>query len=110
MREVWPFAVMIILLVILTGFVSSSQPTGAFVANLPPSWDYATDSFQSPVQIDLERAFFDSDGDSLAFSVSTDPGVSAEMSGNVVYLSGVGSAVLTASDGKFMVSRTVTLK
>ncbi len=110
MKEVWPFAVMMILLVILTGFVSSSQPTGAFVANLPPSWDYTTDSFSSPVEIDLERAFFDADGDSLAFSVSADPGVSAEMSGNVVSLSGQGSAVLTASDGQFMVSKTITLE
>jgi len=110
MREVWPFAVMMVLLVILTGFVSSSQPTGAFVANLPPSWDYTTDSFSSPVEIDLERAFFDADADSLAFSVSADPGVSAEMSGNVVSLSGQGSAVLTASDGQFMVSKTITVK
>jgi hypothetical protein len=110
MREAWPFAVMMVLLVILTGFVSSSEPTGAFVANLPPSWDYTTDSFQSPVQIDLERAFFDADGNSLAFSVSTDPGVSAELSGNVVSISGAGSVVLTASDGQFMVSKTITTK
>lgn len=110
MREVWPFAVMMVLLVILTGLVSSSQPTGAFVANLPPSWDYTTDSFSSPVTIDLERAFYDADGDSLAFSVSADPGVSADMSGNIVSLSGQGSAVLTASDGRFMVSKTITLK
>lgn len=110
MREAWPFAVMMVLLVILTGFVSSSQPTGAFVANLPPSWDYTTDSFSSPVEIDLERAFFDADADSLAFSISADPGVSAEMSGNVVSLSGQGSAVLTASDGQFLVSKTIILK
>lgn len=110
MKEVWPFAVMMVLLVILTGFVSSSQPTGAFVANLPPSWDYTADSFSSPAEIDLERAFFDADGDSLAFSVSAGDGVSAEMSGNVVSLSGSGSAVLTASDGSFLVSKTITLK
>lgn len=110
MKEVWPFAVMMVLLVVLTGFVSSSKPTGAFMANLPPSWDYTTDSFQSPAEIDLERAFFDSDGDSLAFSVSADPGVSAEMSNNVVSISGSGSVVLTASDGKFMVSKTIAIQ
>lgn len=109
MKEMWPFAVMMVLLVILTGFVSSSQPTGAFIANLPPSWDYASDEFSSPVQIDLNRAFFDADGDNLAFSVSADPSVNVEFSGNIVSIDGSGEVTLTASDGIVLVSKTIKI-
>lgn len=109
MKETWPFAVMMVLLVVLTTLVSSSKPTGAFVANLPPSWDYTTDEFESPVTIDLNRAFFDADRDSLAFSVVTEGGVNAELSGDVVVLEGAGDAVLSASDGKVLVSKRVKI-
>ena len=100
---------MMVLLVILTGFVSSSKPTGAFAANLPPVWDYTTDTFQSPVQIDLNRAFFDSDGDSLAFSVSSDPSMNVEISNEIVYIEGKGEVVLTASDGNILVSKKIKI-
>jgi len=94
----------------LLGSLSSlSTPTTAFVANLPPQWDFPTDVFsvKGELRIDLNKAFFDPDFDSLAFSVDAGPGVLAVVEGDelVVKVGTQGELTVTASDGKARVSK-----
>jgi len=111
MKELWYAVLTLLMLGVLAGFASMSSPTGAFVANLPPRWDFPSDHFTSDAQlvISLDRAFFDADGDPLAFSVTPTPGVTAGLKGDQLIISGKGEAVVSASDGKTIVSKTIYL-
>ncbi len=94
----------------ILGMLTSLTPTGAFASNLPPKWELAQDEFSSPVVIQLDVAFADVDNDVLAFSVASDKGVIARLNGDMLTLTGVGSAQITASDGKVLVSKVVVVK
>lgn len=93
----------------ILGMLTSLTPTGAFASNLPPKWEMSQDEFSSPAVIDLSRAFDDSDNDVLAFSVASDSSLNAELDGDILTLTGSGSAQITASDGKVLVSKVVVV-
>lgn len=110
MKPMLVFVLTAMMLAVLGGLVSVSSPTTAFVANIPPQWDYPTSEFSGSVDIDLADAFFDPDGDPLAFSVAPGQGVFASVQGDRLSASGVGTAVVSASDGKAVVSKRITLE
>lgn len=99
---------------VLAAFSSVSTPTSAFVANLPPQWDFSTDEFviNGELRVDLNDAFFDPDYDSLAFSVVAGPGVQAFIEGDVLVVRAVsaGEVKVTASDGKALVTKTLVVR
>ena len=108
MKEVWYFVLVVLMLGVFASFASMT-PTGAFVANLPPSWDYPATEFSvdESLKLDLNTAFFDPDGDSLSFSISPAPGVSAGIYDDVLVVVGEGQLAVTATDGHTVVSQTV---
>ena len=107
MKEVWYFVMVALLLGILATFASMT-PTGAFVVNLPPSWDYPADEFDDDsLSLNLSQAFFDPDGDPLSYSVSPSPGLSAGVYGEMLVVMGSGELTVTASDGHTVVSKTL---
>ncbi len=114
MKEVWYFVLIILMLSFLASFSTMTTPTGAFVANLPPQWDYPTSEFTvegERLTVKLEDAFFDPDDDPLSFSVSPSEGLSAGVYGDVliVMADGDGSVVVAASDGQSVVSKTLKI-
>ncbi|VVB81721.1 Uncharacterised protein [uncultured archaeon] len=108
MKELWYFVLMVLMLGVLACFTSMT-PTGAFVANLPPKWDYPTDefSYDESFSLDLNTAFFDPDGNPLSFSVSPSEGFTAGLYDNVLVALGEGQVTITASDGNSVVSKTI---
>jgi len=115
MKELWYLIVMLLMLGVLAGFSNMSTPTGAFAANLPPKWDYPSTVFIADgerFELNLEDAFFDPDDDPLSFGVSPGKGVSAGVQGDtlVVLVKEGGTVKITASDGKSIVSQTITVK
>jgi hypothetical protein len=114
MKELWYVITVLLMLGVLAGFSSLTTPTSAFVANLPPQWDFPTTEFPtggSQVNVDLKTAFFDPDGDPLSFSVSPGAGVTAGVYDDVLVASVEerGEIIVTASDGKNMVSQRITV-
>jgi len=113
MKELWYLSTMLLMLGVLAGFASMTTPTSAFVANIPPQWDFPTSEFSTDDRLilDLNRAFFDPDGDPLSYSVSPTQGVSAGVDGDklLIYAEQDGQVVITASDGKVLVSQTITI-
>jgi len=112
MKALWHFIAMVLFLSILAVFSSMSSPTGAFAANLPPSWDFVSSDFRcadSKFVLDLQKTFFDPDGDSLAFSVSPDVGLTAGVYNDVltVYCETDGFVTVSVSDGKNIVSKRI---
>src|SRR3989344_2373389 len=72
MKELWYISTILLFFGALAGFANT--PTGAFASNLPPTWELPTDEFSSAdgkITIPLEKAFFDPDGDTIAFSTET---------------------------------------
>ncbi len=115
MKEVWYLSVILLMLGVLAGFSSVTTPTGAFAGNLPPQWDFPTSDFSTNgnrLNLDLNAAFFDPDGDPLSFSVSPSPGVGAGLSGDVLIIitEKDGQVSITASDGKMQVSKTINVR
>lgn len=110
MKEVWYFVLVVLMLGVFATFASMT-PTGAFIANLPPDWDYPTTEFSvdESLKLDLNDAFFDPDGDSLSFSVSPADGVSAGIYDGVLVVVGAGQVTVTATDGHTVVSQTVNV-
>lgn len=108
MRMFW-FAVSIILILgVMTGLY---WPTGNFVANLPPDFDYPTSDFDGDsLQLDLNKAFFDPDGDVLSYSVETDDSVAAGIKGTTLIASGQGTIFVTASDGAHKVVQRIVIR
>lgn len=110
-REFAYVFVLVLMLGTLALFSGVSTPTSAFVANLPPQWDFTTSEFSvdDELRLDLSTAFFDPDFDPLAFGVSAPDGVYAVVEGDtlVVRLSGEATVTLTASDGKAIVSKNI---
>jgi len=105
---------MLLMLSVLAGFSSMTTPTSAFVANLPPQWDFPTTSFSvdgSTFELSLEDAFFDPDGDPLSFSVAPSAGVSAGVYNDILvaYVDQSSTITITASDGKYLVSKKITI-
>jgi len=113
-KEFWYFVLVMLMLGILAGFIGMSSPTGAVVINFPPKWDFPTTEFviDGVLELDLNKAFFDSDGDPLAFSVSPGPGVSAGVEGDllIVYAESEGELMVTASDGSALVSQKIIVR
>ena len=114
MKEVWYLSVILLMLGVLAGFSSVTTPTGAFAGNLPPQWDFPTSDFStdgSRLNLDLNDAFFDPDGDPLSFSVSPSAGVGAGLNGDVLVVIAEkdGQVSITASDGKMQISKTITV-
>lgn len=111
MKEFVYIGIMVIMLTMLAGFISTSTPTSAFVANLPPQWRFITDelSGSSMVNVDLKEMFFDPDGDALSFAIRPEEGVSAYLNGDVLSAKGVGFLIVSASDGKAVVSKRLTI-
>ena len=114
MKELWYLVTVLLMLGILAGFSSFSTPTGAFVANLPPQWDFPTSEFaadSSNFELNLAEAFFDPDGDPLSFSISPGDGVNAGLYGDtlVVIVENSGEVTITASDGKNVVSQKIVV-
>jgi len=111
MKEVWYFSVMMLMLGILAGFSSLVTPTSAFVANIPPQWDFPEKDFTTDgtFELDLNDAFFDPDGDALSFSVSPSNGISAGVYNEVllIIVEQDGEVEITASDGKVQVSQSI---
>lgn len=108
MKHLWQPLLLVLLFSIL-GMLTSLTPTGAFASNLPPKWELSQDEFSSPAVIDLAQAFSDTDNDVLAFSVASDDTLVAQLNGDTLTLTGVGSAQITASDGKVLVSKVVVV-
>jgi len=110
MKELWCFVLMMLLLGVFACFASMT-PTGAFIANLPPRWDYPADefSYDESFSLDLNSAFFDSDADPLSFSVSPSEGLTAGLYDGVLVILGEGQVVVTASDGHSVVSKTIRI-
>jgi len=114
MKEIWYFVSIVLMLGVLASFSTMTTPTGSFVANLPPQWDYPASEFAlegGRLTVNLDDAFFDPDGDPLSFSVSPSVGLSAGVYGDVliVLADGDGSVVVTASDGQSVVSKTLKI-
>jgi len=100
------------MLAVLGIFTAETTPTSAFVANLPPTWDLPSEfSTQSELRIDLTKAFFDPDFDTLSFSVSASPGGVAFIEGDelVVQVDKIVQVSVTATDGQAVVKKTITI-
>lgn len=114
MREFAYVFIMVFMLGTLALFSGVSTPTSAFIANLPPQWDFATADFavDGELRLDLNSAFFDPDFDPLAFSVSAEPGVYAVVDGDelVVRVADEATVTVTASDGKSVVSKDILVR
>lgn len=110
MREVYYLVVVVLMLGVLAGF-SSLNPTGAYASNLLPVWDYPSSELfaDKELVVDLNKAFFDPDGDVLSFSVAPGKGISAGINSSmlVVLAESDGSIIISASDGKGVVSKKV---
>ena len=102
MKELWYAAFVLLLIGILAGF-TSLQTTGGAVLNLPPTWDLPTNEFSSngPFELTLPNAFFDPDGDLLAFTVQSAQG-GARISENKLVVENSGTYSLAASDGELL--------
>jgi hypothetical protein len=115
MKEFWMLVGILLSLGVIAGF-SSLTPTAAFVANLPPKYDFGTADFlvDSQLSLSLNEAFFDPDGDALAFSVKPAPGVSAGVYGDdlivLVESGSVNMIEVTASDGRQQTSQIITVR
>lgn len=109
MKELWYTAFVLLLIGILAGF-TSIQPTGAFVLNLPPSWDLPTTDFSSEgtFELSLAKAFFDPDGNPLAFSVQSRDG-SAKIAENKLVVENNGTYSLAASDGQLITTQDINV-
>jgi len=113
MKELWYLSTMLLMLGVLAGFASMTTPTSAFFANIPPQWDFPTNDFSTNDRLilDLDKAFFDPDGDPLSYSVSPTAGISAGVDGDklLIYAEQDGQVTITASDGKVLVSQTIAI-
>ena len=111
MKELWYLILVVLMLTFLASFSSLVTPTSAFIANLPPQWDYPTTEFavNDRLELDLTQAFFDPDADPLSFSVSPGPGVSAGVYGDNLIVLGQGELIITVSDGQHLVSQKIIL-
>ncbi|RLE45889.1 hypothetical protein DRJ22_03375 [Candidatus Woesearchaeota archaeon] len=115
MNRIW-FAIFVLLVLgIAAGFLSKTNPTNALVVNLPPVWDYAADVFfvDDVFTLNLNSAFYDPDGDSLAFSIHADENIVAGISGNELVAklnSDSGEVLVSASDGISSVEHRIVLK
>ncbi len=114
MKELWYLMIVVLMLGILGSLASITTPTSAFVANLPPQWDFPTTEFRitdTYLYLDLNDAFFDPDGDPVSFAVSPGVGVTAGVYGDVlvVFVEQNGEVIITASDGKNLVSQTIVV-
>ncbi len=108
MKETWYFVTILLVLGVFASFASMT-PTGAFIVNLPPSWDYPASEFSvdDSLNLKLDDAFFDPDGDSLSYSVSASPGVNAGIYDGVLVVFGEGQVTVTATDGHTVVSKVL---
>lgn len=97
------------MLSLLAGLSNMVAPSGAVVGNLPPRWDLGTVEFTSQARIDLQSAFFDPDGDALSFGIEATKGATAFIDGQTLVANGKGSIIVSASDGKSLVSREIYL-
>ena len=113
MKEFWYLSLVLLMLGVLAGFSSVLTPSSAIAANLPPRWDFPTTEFvvHENLKLNLEDAFFDPDGDPLAFSVSPGEGVSAGVYGEVlvIFADQSGEVFITASDGKNLVIQKINV-
>lgn len=109
MKELWYTAFVLLLIGILAGF-TSIQPTGAFVLNLPPAWDLPTTDFSSEgtFELPLAKAFFDPDGNQLAFSVQSTNG-NAKIAENKLVVENNGTYSLVASDGQLITTQDINV-
>ena len=110
MKELWYTAFVLLLIGILAGF-SSVRTTGGMVLNLPPVWDMPTTEFAShgPFELKLARAFFDPDGDSLAFSVQSLEG-NAKVADDKLVVENNGTYSVAATDGKLLTTQEIQVK
>ena len=111
MKELWHLVLILLMLGVLAGFASMSTPTGAFAVNLPPQWDYPTTEFMvdDRLELNLDKAFFDPDGDPLSFSVTPGAGTTAGVYGDKIVVMGTGEVTISASDGQDLVSKKITI-
>lgn len=113
MKHLWYAIVLLLMLSILAGF-SSMTPTGAFAANMAPTWDAPTTHYTTEsgiLEIDLSHAFFDPDGDPLQYTVSVAEPLSASINEHqlVIVAPSSGEAMLSASDGKTITLQKITI-
>ncbi|HLC32607.1 MAG TPA: hypothetical protein VJJ82_02175 [Candidatus Nanoarchaeia archaeon] len=106
MKELWYAAFVLLLIGVLAGF-TNLQTTGGAVLNLPPTWDLPTTEFtsQGPFVLTLPRAFFDPDGDALAFTVQSNGG--AHIAENKLVVEDSGTYSLAASDGQLLTTQDI---
>lgn len=100
------------MLAILASLTNLTTPTSAFAANLPPRWEMPTEySTQDKIELNLDKAFFDPDGDPLSYSVTPSKGTSAGVYGNklIAMPEQTSTITITASDGKNIVSQKITI-
>jgi len=115
MREFWMIVGILLSLGLIAGF-SSLTPTAAFIANLPPKYDFGTTDFlvDDQLSLSLSEAFFDPDGDALAFSVKPSPDVSAGVFGDnlivIVTPNSVNEIEVIASDGRQQTTQVITVR
>lgn len=113
MKEMWYAALMLLMLSVFASLSSLTTPTSAVVINLPPQWDHTTSDFAvaDELELNLQDAFFDPDGDPLSFSVSPGDGVSAGVYGDtlVAIPEDGGNVIITASDGKTLTSQQISV-
>ena len=110
MKEIWYMVLVLLMLSLLASLANLSSPTGAMIINLPPQWDYPTTEFTGrELELDLNTAFFDPDGDPISFSVSPGVGISAGVVGDTLLVQGTGIVTVVASDGKNLVPMLITV-
>lgn len=115
MKEFWMMMGVLLSLGILAGFMNMTT-TSALIVNLPPKWDFGTADFlvDSQLSLSLDEAFFDPDGDNLAFSVKPNSGVLAGVYGDdlivIVAPKSVNEIELIASDGKQSTTQVIVVR
>ncbi len=115
MKELWMMAGILLSLGILAGFMNMTA-TSAFVVNLPPKWDFGTTDFlvDNQLSLSLDEAFFDPDGDALAFGVKPNSYVLAGVYGDdlivIVAPKSVNEIELIASDGKQYTTQVIVVR
>ena len=111
MKELWYISTILLFFGALAGFANT--PTGAFASNLPPTWELPTDEFSSAdgkITIPLEKAFFDPDGDTIAFSTETKEATATIQKGGLyITVENKGTVEIFASDGKMITAKRITV-
>lgn len=112
MKEYWYFIAMMLTLGILAGFSGLSTPTGALIANIEPEWDFPTQDFNGKdFTLDLSKAFFDADGDTMTYGAKATFGITTSVNGTKLHVKAQQSGTITliATDGKSVTQQIINV-